>query len=177
MYLRRDQTCAVEEILGDLGAVSEGHLGVLHHLDQQLRHLVGRHDQLLGCAATHLRRSTAMEVAHERPVHRFATAPLARLQRAVARRIVGGSCAHLDTLWLRFLPAMISSLLQASEPARQLGDLGSGVVDGLHGAAVRDLDGRDVSGDLPVTLSQPGQRASRSLGTSQIPHRGIVLSN
>ena len=84
MYLRRDQTCAVEEILGDLGADSEGHLGVLHHLDQQLRHLVGRHDQSLGCAATHLRRSTAMEVAHERPVHRFATAPLARLQRAVA---------------------------------------------------------------------------------------------
>ena len=65
------------------------------------------------------------------------------------RRIVGGSCAHLDSLWLRFLPAVISSLLQASELACQLGDLDSGVVDGLHGAAVRELDGRDVSGDLP----------------------------
>ena len=163
MYLRRDQICAVEEILRDFRPDSERHLGVLHHLDQQLRHLVGRHDQLLGCAATHLRRSTAMEVAHERPVHRFATAPLARLQRAVARRIVGGSCAHLDTLWLRFLPAMISSLPQ-SELARQLSELGGRVFYGLYGALVRDLDGRDVSGDLRVLLSQLSQRASRVVG-------------
>src|SRR5215211_9018246 len=77
---------------------------------------------------------------------------------------VGGSCAHLASLWLRFLPAMISSLLQASEPARQLGDLGGRVFDGLHGAVVRDLDGPGVSGDLPVMLSQPSQRASRVLG-------------
>jgi hypothetical protein len=33
MYLRRDQTRAVEEILGDLRANAERHLGVLHHLD------------------------------------------------------------------------------------------------------------------------------------------------
>jgi hypothetical protein len=31
MDLRRDQTCAVEEILGDLRADPEWHLGVLHH--------------------------------------------------------------------------------------------------------------------------------------------------
>jgi hypothetical protein len=82
---------------------------------------------------------------------------------------VGGSCAHLDSLWLTLLPGMISSLLQASELARQLGDLGGWVFDGLHGAVVRDLDRRGVSGDLPVTLSQLSQRASRVVGLR--PHR------
>ncbi len=70
----------------------------------------------------------------------------------------------LASLWLRCLPAMISSLLQASELARQLGDLGGRVFDGLHGALVHDLDGRDVRGDLPVALSQLSQRASRVVG-------------
>ena len=59
---------------------------------------------------------------------------------------------------------MISSLLQPSELARQLGDLGGRVFHGLHGAVVHDLDGPGVSGDLPVTVSQLGQRASRVVG-------------
>jgi hypothetical protein len=68
---------------------------------------------------------------------------------------VGGSCAHLASLWLTLLPGIISSLAQ-SELARQLGDLGGRVFYGLYGGVVRDLDGRDVSGDLRVMLSQPG---------------------
>jgi hypothetical protein len=50
MYLCRDQTCAVEEVLGDLCADPERHLGVLHHPDQHLGGLAGSHDQSLGGA-------------------------------------------------------------------------------------------------------------------------------
>jgi hypothetical protein len=64
---------------------------------------------------------------------------------------------------------MISSLLQASERARQLGDLGGRVFDGLYGAVVRDLDGRDVSGDLPMALSQLSQRGRRASSGETTP--------
>jgi hypothetical protein len=56
---------------------------------------------------------------------------------------VGGGSAHLASLWLRFLLAMISSRPQAWKLARQLGDPGGWIFDGLHSALVRDLDGRD----------------------------------
>ena len=68
MYLRRDQTRAVEEILGDLRADPERHLGVLHHLDEHLRRMVGGHDQPLGRAAPDLGRSPAVLVADHRAV-------------------------------------------------------------------------------------------------------------
>jgi hypothetical protein len=146
-----------------------------HHLQQpaveldspgrlmHLRRLVGSHDQPLGCAAPDLGRGTSVLVADHRAVLglRLHLLPLGRV--ALHLITVGGSSAHLASLWLRFLPAMISSLPQ-SELARQLSDLGGRVFYGLYGALVRDLDGRDVSGDLRVLLSQLSQRASRVVG-------------
>jgi hypothetical protein len=44
---------------------------------------------------------------------------------------VSGSCAHLDSLWLTLLPGMISTAA-SFELARQLGDLGGRVFDGLQ---------------------------------------------
>jgi hypothetical protein len=159
--LRGCQTRAVEEILGDLRADPERHLAVLHHPDQHLRGPVGSHDQPLRRAPPYMGRSAAVLVADHSPVVGLPLASLPSGRVALHLITVGGSSAHLDSLWLRFLPAMISSLLQASELARQLSDPGRRVFDGPHGAVVRDLDRRNVSGDHPVTLSQPSQRASR----------------
>jgi len=53
-------------------------------------------------------------------------------------------------------------LLEAPEPAPQLGDPGRRVFDGLGGTFVRDLDGRGANRDLLVAPPQPSQRASRS---------------
>ena len=107
--LRRDQTCAVEEILGDLRADPERHLGVLHHPDQHLGRLVGIHDQPLGSAATAL--GAQRHRADRRPQRRprppaCIWLPLGRV--ALHLMIVGGSSGHLASLWLRRLPAMIS---------------------------------------------------------------------
>jgi hypothetical protein len=70
MDLGRDQTCAVEEILGDLRADPERHLGVLHHSDQHLSCVVGGHDQSLGGAPPDLGRSAAVLVADHSAVLR-----------------------------------------------------------------------------------------------------------
>ena len=55
---------------------------------------------------------------------------------------VGGSCAHLESLWLVSCRGIAQpSCCKLSELARQLGLLGGRVFDGLHGAVVRDPDG------------------------------------
>jgi hypothetical protein len=75
---------------------------------------------------------------------------------------VDGSSGHLASLWLRFLAAMMRQLpAQAWELARQLSDPGCRIVDGLHSAVVRRLDGGDASSDFLVPLSQLSQRVSR----------------
>jgi hypothetical protein len=77
MDLRRDQTRAVEEILGDLCTDPERHVGVLHHLDQHLRRLVGGHDQPLRRATPDLGRGAAVLVADHRAVLGLPPAPAA----------------------------------------------------------------------------------------------------
>jgi hypothetical protein len=82
--LRRDQTRAVEEILGDLGADSERHFGVLHHPDQHLGRLVGGHDQPFGGAPPNLRCRSAVLVADDSSWLGLSLAPAAVGSRAVA---------------------------------------------------------------------------------------------
>jgi hypothetical protein len=147
--------------LGDLRADPEGHLGVLHHPDQYLGRLIAV--MISRSAARRLTWGAAppcwSQTTAPSSASRLHLPPLGRV--ALHLITVGGSCAHLASLWLRFLPAMIRSPLQASELARQLGDPGGRIFDGLHRALVHDLDGPDLMGDLPVALSQLSQRASR----------------
>src|SRR5512133_513849 len=82
--LRRDQTCAVEEVLGDLGPHAVRHLRVVQPLEQLLRHVVLARDQPLGRAPPHLRRGTAVLVADYRAVLGLPLAPAAVWSRAVA---------------------------------------------------------------------------------------------
>ena len=59
---------------------------------------------------------------------------------------------------------MISSLLQASELVRQLGDPGRRVLDGLHGAVVRGLDRRGP--EPPIFLCRFRSSASARRASS-----------
>ena len=83
MDLRRDQTRAVEEILGDLRADPERHLPVLHHSDQHLGSLVGIHDQPLGSAAPDLGPSATVLVADDCAVFGLSLASAAVGSRGV----------------------------------------------------------------------------------------------
>jgi hypothetical protein len=82
--LRRDQTRAVEDIVGDLGPHPVRHLRVVQPLKQLPRHVVGAHDQPLCCTAPDLRRGAAVLVADHSAVLGLPFAPAAVGSRAVA---------------------------------------------------------------------------------------------
>jgi hypothetical protein len=75
MYLRRDQTCAVEKILGDLGPHAVRHLRIVQPLEQLLRRVVRAHDQPFGGSPPHLGGGAAVQAAHDRT--RLGLAPAA----------------------------------------------------------------------------------------------------
>jgi hypothetical protein len=83
VHLRRDQTGAVEEILSDLRADPERHLGVLHHLDQHLGRLIGSHDQSFSGSPPDLGGSAAVLVEDDSSGLGFALAPAAVGSRGV----------------------------------------------------------------------------------------------
>jgi hypothetical protein len=82
--LRRGQTCAVEQILGDLRADPERHLGVLHHPDQILGGPVSSHDQPLRRTPPDLRCRPAVLIADHSAVLGLPPASAAVRARAVA---------------------------------------------------------------------------------------------
>lgn len=84
VHLRGGETGAIRQVLRRLKPDAGRHGRVADETFDHLNGFVGAQEHPLGGTPAHLRSQAAMDLADDRAIYGFPTAPLARLQRAVA---------------------------------------------------------------------------------------------